>query len=169
DASRDLGPCSLQFLDEGKALVVSYVYDGIICWSTDNLGMLWRLSPAGKLTARLAISPDQKSLITHNLLNGFDRYRIDHLVHAQTYLILSEAGVTLPVCIIQDGKAMLLGSTLGKAHVIDVDDGRVLQTLSHPGTFLQAHAAGKSVIATGSSNHGLDTVIGIWSTRTGMH
>ena len=91
------------------------------------------VSDVDVLSARLAVSPDEKSVLTHNLVEGFDRYRIDHLVHAKTYSISSEEGVMLPVCIMRDGETMLLGSTLGTAHVVDIDDGRVLQTLKHPG------------------------------------
>lgn len=74
-----------------------------------------------------------------NLRNGFDRYRIDHRKLVRTYSIPVGENVSLPAFFIHNGDALLFGSACGAVTIVDKDDGSLVQTLDHAGSYYSPH------------------------------
>ncbi|EIW54258.1 WD40 repeat-like protein [Trametes versicolor FP-101664 SS1] len=164
--AREVSPCSAHFVDDDRALIVTFVYHGIVCWRISTLEVLWHFSPETRI-GRAAISPDQKSIVVCNLLDGFDRYRIDRAKKVQSYSVKHHINIALPVAFIHDGDALLFGSACGTATIVDKDDGSLIQSLTHTdGEIIQAIAyikiGARHIVATGSSEPGRENVIRIW-------
>ncbi|EIW54899.1 uncharacterized protein TRAVEDRAFT_131739 [Trametes versicolor FP-101664 SS1] len=174
EIDRELSPCSLHFIENGRALIGSYVYAGMICWDVETCTIKWRI-PAETRIGRSALSPDHRSIVVCNLVDGFDRYRIDHQRRVQQYSVRLGENIPLPVCFIHDGDALLFGSACGDVSIVDEDDASLIQVLHHPGLLVLGNPAyivvdgNVSYIATGTSERGKETKIRIWAKNPGAH
>ncbi|KAI0711253.1 hypothetical protein C8Q76DRAFT_623440 [Earliella scabrosa] len=131
---KEVYPCSLHFVDHGNAVIVSYVYHGILCWDMATSRLRWRID-VDHPVARAALSPDHDLLIAYDLLGGFACYRTDHLSLVRTYPVSRLQGVLLPSLFVHDGHAIAFGSAAGEVTIVNMEDGRSLQTLRHEGMY----------------------------------
>ncbi|KAI0689315.1 hypothetical protein C8T65DRAFT_588771 [Cerioporus squamosus] len=179
----ELRPCALQYADDGRAIIVSYVHHGIVCWDIEERKIRWRFSP-GTPIARTAISPDGNAVVAYNLSGGFDYYKFGQSGLAQRYHVSQERDVFLPVCFIHQGDALVVGCARGEVTIIDREDGSPLQVLRHSGMTCTYHMLALAdrkiqkadsyrlsyhLIATGSSERGKRTAVRLWITDTGTH
>ncbi|KAL1937216.1 hypothetical protein VTO73DRAFT_14443 [Trametes versicolor] len=69
-------PRSLHFSQQGRALVVAYLYHGIIGWDVATKTCLWSIPPDTRI-ARSALSADEKKMVICNLFDGFACYNLE--------------------------------------------------------------------------------------------
>lgn len=76
--------------------------------------------------------------IVHNLYDGFDAYKIkgSAVEHFRSYQFAApkERNVPLSCVFIEGGKYVALGTTAGKAMILDAEKGSTRQVLQHCGT-----------------------------------
>ncbi|OCH83985.1 hypothetical protein OBBRIDRAFT_697070, partial [Obba rivulosa] len=125
-------PRSAHFVEEGKHLVVCYLHHGIVCWDVQTKEQLWRICPGVRIGCS-SLSPDHKTIVISNLLNGFDLYDLQSRVLLQTYTVRMRENVILPVRFIHNGTALLFGSSCGMVTIVDRSTGCLIDVLSHGG------------------------------------
>ncbi|KAI0324435.1 hypothetical protein GY45DRAFT_1262848 [Cubamyces sp. BRFM 1775] len=169
----ELLPRSLHFTDEGKALIVSYLYHGIVCWNISAKTWQWRIQ-TGTRIARSALSPDGKAVAICNLMNGFVRYRVKTGEMLSQYPVEVVDNVSLPVLFIHEGRSLLCGSDRGEVTIFNAETGSLVQVLQHPGpctvsqcSIISIHqayqrAGGMDWVATGTSETGDRTNVILW-------
>ena len=84
-------------------------------------------------SGRSAISPDEQLVAVSNLHDGFDLYRTSDQTHIRTFFADTSINVSLPILFIDNGSALLMGSSCGKVKICDASTGVELQELSHGG------------------------------------
>ncbi|KAI0654585.1 quinon protein alcohol dehydrogenase-like superfamily [Cubamyces menziesii] len=163
----ELLPRSLHFAEEGKVVIVSYLYHGIVCWNVSSKTWQWRIQ-TGTRIARSALSPDEKAIAICNLMNGFAQYRVKTGEMLSQYPVEVVDNVPLPVLFIHEGRSLLCGSDRGEVTIFNAETGSLVQVLQHPDVVQQAYrrAAGVDWIATGTSEAGDRTSIILWKRRS---
>ncbi|KAI0710952.1 hypothetical protein C8Q76DRAFT_576643, partial [Earliella scabrosa] len=158
----EVSPCALHYVEQGRAIIVSYIYHGIICWDAAAASIRWKAElehPIG----RTALSSDGNYLIAYNLSNGFTCYRIDQFALECVYKVRPEPGVLLPSLFLDGSKALLFGQTEGNILIVNREDGSTMQTLCHSGEPASTMGdGGCDIIATGSSERGAHTLVRVW-------
>lgn len=75
--------------------------------------------------------------LVHNLYDGFDAYKIKGLTveHFRSYQVAApqERNVTLSCLFIDGGVTAILGTTIGRAMIVDVNKASTKQLLLHSG------------------------------------
>ncbi|KAJ3709993.1 hypothetical protein DFJ43DRAFT_1037754 [Lentinula guzmanii] len=121
--------------------------------------------------ATSAKSPDSKSVVAANLCQGLDWFKImpDKLKKMSSTYQPQQINIPLPVLFIDNGQAVIMGSTNGCALILEVKHGEKMQALKHGSdqTWVTSLAyiepIGRSrMIATGDGNRGQRTRIILW-------
>jgi len=80
------------------------------------------------------LHPDGTTIAVSNLFDGVDWYSTSPPRHAYSVKIPISDNLPTPLSYIDNGSAILVGGTSGKAHIIDCKSLNVLQVLDHNGT-----------------------------------
>jgi len=157
-----------------SALLVSYLNHGVVIWDTEALTTL-RVISFKTLVGNTALSPDQNLLAVSNVSTGFDIYSIS--LDTRTRNLRSESHITarkncLPVLFINNGRAILGGSSFGRPSVWHLDEKIPMQELiHHDGAVILSIAdfgndqKGYSIIATGTAGTSNETYIQLWQAK----
>jgi len=88
-------------------------------------------------SGRFCYNPRKNTFLVHNLYDGFDAYRIkgSTVEHFRSYQVTSprDRNVTLSCLFIDGGASVILGTTMGKAMIVDTDKASTKQLLPHCG------------------------------------
>ncbi|KAI0323557.1 WD40 repeat-like protein [Cubamyces sp. BRFM 1775] len=131
---------TVRFHDDGAALVVSYLAHGIICWDTSTCEKKWQIiMPSTKPNiGGSAISPDSRSIVVYNLVDGLDLYTLGAQRKTQPKMTYKfdappSSRHRLQVEYIHDGHGIVCGTTTGKICVWESVTGELSQHLPHEG------------------------------------
>ncbi|KAA1466545.1 hypothetical protein DENSPDRAFT_846952 [Dentipellis sp. KUC8613] len=114
---------------EGQ-LLVSYLWQGIICWDLKTKTNLWKIPQTACISS--ALSPDNCLIAIYKLSHHFEIYNLRTKLHMQTMRSPIEAShQQLPVVFAHNGLALVGGSVQGRVRVWDVTSGERLQVLVH--------------------------------------
>ncbi|KAI0689578.1 hypothetical protein C8T65DRAFT_544841, partial [Cerioporus squamosus] len=165
DAEKCLKPRSAQFVKSGNSLLVGYLEDGIYCWEFQMQTYVWHISTR---VGRLTLSPDESFFAVSNLYDGFDLYRTSDHSWVRAYRADTRLNLPLPVIFVEDGAKLFTGTSCGQVSLVDLQTGQEIQELCHNGRVSTSEQAsyqdnaGTSLLATGSSEQGIDTLVRIW-------
>ncbi|KAJ3521679.1 hypothetical protein NMY22_g12214 [Coprinellus aureogranulatus] len=163
---------SIHFIDEGRAVIVSFLEEGIRCYDIDTQTQRWILKPKRLRIGKSAVDRQGKLLACSNLYDGFDLYDISSR-KARRWLrtIHQEAAVNenviLPVEFVHEDSSLLLGSSCGTVVLCSVGIPPRITELDHGADMIIALAAfmlpGKrSYIATACGEEGPNTYVRLW-------
>ena len=85
-------------------------------------------------SASSAVSLDEKVVVVANLYDGLDWYSIPDRTFGRSVPFRINHNVPIPVLLIDNGKALLVGGTSGNATILDAHTAETIQTLEHDGT-----------------------------------
>ncbi|KAJ7828888.1 WD40-repeat-containing domain protein [Mycena leptocephala] len=123
---------SVHFHTEEKLLLVIYLYNGILAYDTEELGIRrWHIDTQG-LCGDSALSATSRLLVTTNLFDGIDWYDTVNKRHSSKTLqaISPAANVPLPV-IFLGTNIIAVGSATGKVSIFKAGNPEMLQVLDH--------------------------------------
>lgn len=88
-------------------------------------------------SGRFCYNPRKNTFLVHNLYDGFDAYKIkgSTIEHFRSYQVATQRdrNVTLSCLFIDRGASIILGTTMGKAMIVDTDKASTKQLLLHSG------------------------------------
>ncbi|KAH9911476.1 WD40-repeat-containing domain protein, partial [Epithele typhae] len=133
----------VSFHNEGKNLIVSYVFHGIVCWDISGQRRVWKISPAvaTPTIAGASLFAPLRLLAVYNATSGIDVYHIAYhgkQAPRKTYALdeRPQSKHHLPVLFINKGAQIFCGTTNGNVRVWDVASGNIFQDLHHDSTSL---------------------------------
>ncbi|KAF5324004.1 hypothetical protein D9611_008264 [Ephemerocybe angulata] len=112
---------SLQFIESGRKLVVTYLEAGVYCYRLKDKTKSWDLRP---------LSYRFQRIICSNAYDGFDIYNLRSGAHTTKLLQAApvDANVALPALFIHQDRDVLLGSARGPPSIFSTD-GKHIETL----------------------------------------
>ncbi|KAJ3964168.1 WD40-repeat-containing domain protein [Lentinula raphanica] len=164
---------SAHFLDEMGCVVVGYLHHGLWKYQTESGMSVLVWGPDEKIGST-ALSPDGTALVATNIRSGLDWFRVSantkwKKMSSSSEVQDSNSNIPLPVCFIDKGKHVVMGTSKGYAAILHTKHGKKLVSLDHGNekTWITAlayvHPPKKSqLIATGDGNCGADTRIKVW-------
>ncbi|EIW59758.1 WD40 repeat-like protein [Trametes versicolor FP-101664 SS1] len=170
---RRLRAMSLHFRAKGKELIVSYLFDGVICFDTTSHAVLWKIDPSPQTLniGSSALSPLGNNLALHNIFTGVnvyytgagdDRVLLKRYNHNKT----PQSRSRVQVAYAMNGQRLVCGTTTGDVCVWMVESGQIFQELMHDGEIsLPCYTISRGnhlYIAAGSARLGQDTYIRLW-------
>ncbi|KAI0351857.1 WD40 repeat-like protein [Trametes cingulata] len=169
---------ALNFHEEGKTLIVSYLAHGISCWDTVTREARWHIQMPSTTPniGGAAITPNHRYIAVYNLVDGLDLYTLGPHKKPKPRMSYKlnkppRSKHTLQVEFIHRGNAVVCGTTSGTVRVWETSTGEPCQDLDHPeNDIIQAIASTlqdkTSYIAVGSAARGQGTYIKIWRAKT---
>ncbi|KAH9893360.1 WD40-repeat-containing domain protein [Cubamyces lactineus] len=157
---------SVDFAENGEALLVTYLTHGIRRWDLSSRKFTWFIPPRTGRIGRSALSPDGRFIAASNLFDGVDLYSTHDQTLLKTYRIDIAINVPMPVSFITN-HALIVGTSSAKVCIFDMaitepiqvvpSEGRLIQAISycHPNPDI-------TLIAFGPSEMGLQTAVEIW-------
>ncbi|TDL15909.1 WD40 repeat-like protein [Rickenella mellea] len=132
---------SLHWLDHTEHLLASFVYHGIVMYDAVTSQIVQVLH----IPTMISLSPDNQTIVVHNLNGGFDSYELKTgklVKEYRPHVPESGSGAILPFpsLYVHSGSAILGGMPTG-ATCWDTADGFILTTLEHAAGTVQALAA----------------------------
>ncbi|KAJ3770508.1 WD40-repeat-containing domain protein [Lentinula raphanica] len=161
---------SAHFLDEKGWVVVGYLHHGLWKYRIEGGSSVLVWGPDEKIGST-ALSPDGTAFVATNIRSGLDWFKIStnskwKKMSSSLEVQDLTSNVPLPVCFIDKGKYVLMGTSKGYAAILHTKHGRKLMSLDHGNdrTWVTAlayvHPSKKSqLIATGDGNCGVDSKI----------
>ncbi|KAJ3778216.1 WD40-repeat-containing domain protein [Lentinula raphanica] len=173
------------FLDQEDQCLIGYLYNGFWkfnmetwestnCWGPDDsLELKDPRRYYGRIVAS-AKSPDSKSIVITDACLGLQWFKItsERLKYMSTTYHPQDlsSNIPLPVLFINQGRAVIVGSTKGCVSILETKRAERVQTLKHGNdqTWVTALAYVEStsrsrMIATGDGNRGQHTRIIVWT------
>ncbi|KAJ3969875.1 WD40-repeat-containing domain protein [Lentinula raphanica] len=170
------------FLDDGDQCLIGYLYNGFCLekWESTNVWGPDDSLDAGDprryygRIASSAKSPDSKSIVATDVCLGLQWFKVTSerlksmsiTYHPQELA----SNIPLPVLFINQGEAVIVGSTKGCALILETKRAERIQALKHGNdrTWITALAYSEStgrcrMIATGDGNRGKQTRIIVWA------
>ncbi|KAJ3720470.1 hypothetical protein C8R42DRAFT_642906 [Lentinula raphanica] len=166
---------SAHFLDEKGLIVVGYLHHGLWKYQTESGTSTLVWGPDEKIGST-ALSPDGTALVATNIRSGLDWFRVTtnakwKKISSSPEIQDSNSNIPLPVCFIDKGKHVIMGTSKGYAAIFHTKHGKKIVSLDHghDKTWVTAlafcHPPNKlQLIATGDGNCGVDTRIKVWIT-----
>ncbi|KAJ3545882.1 hypothetical protein NM688_g5573 [Phlebia brevispora] len=167
DAEHDASPRSLQFLENGTYLAVTYEAGGIFCLHIQRRAIVWSIHPRSNV-GRARVSADRTLVVVSNLYNGVDCYDTKTGLLIHTYELSLPQNLAIPVEFIHGSHDVACGSTCGLVTIWDAKGSVLRDSLYHESGELILSLAcverrGKHYIACGPSEAGDATKIKVWA------
>ncbi|KIK12932.1 hypothetical protein PISMIDRAFT_119949 [Pisolithus microcarpus 441] len=140
---------ALAFRERGTELVVAYLNHGMVCWDIGSLKQCWQINPIHShqivsvfedcASGHATLSSDKKCIALTNLGDGVDIYSLGqshpdmHLKHPP---LSEEKNIPVQVSWLQDGAAVVSGSSDRDVHIWEIPSGEPIQLLEHEGTLM---------------------------------
>ncbi|KAF5340743.1 hypothetical protein D9611_007376 [Ephemerocybe angulata] len=135
----------LHFCSYDSALIVSFLKQGIMCWSVETCQQIWAIHPphAGALIGSSQLSPLGDMIATTNLSNGIDVYSTGTRSWMKSMPLDLDPARNKPlgIAFVKEGAGLLCGAHHGEVQIWDVKNGPVTQTLVHDDTLISVLAA----------------------------
>ncbi|KAF5335840.1 hypothetical protein D9611_009734 [Ephemerocybe angulata] len=151
----------VHFSRGGQEVLVTFLEDGIHCYSVKSRKECWTIQPRSYRIGRSAVDRAGQTMVCSNLYDGFDIYDIGTCKHLRTIheYVDSDNNVPLPVLFIHNDAHVLCGTANGRVTVAATreDDSLAQFMINHHSDVIQsvAYVGGSgspAYIATGSAN-----------------
>ncbi|KAJ3710724.1 hypothetical protein C8R42DRAFT_648620 [Lentinula raphanica] len=164
---------SAHFLDEKGFIVVGYLHHGLWKYQIEGGTSVLVWGPDEKIGST-ALSPDGTAFVATNIRSGLDWFKIStnskwKKMSCSLEVQDSTSNIPLPICFIDKGKYVIMGTSKGYAAILHTKHGKRIMSLDHGSdrTWVTAlayiHPSKKSqLIATGDGNCGTNTRIKVW-------
>ncbi|KAJ3967001.1 WD40-repeat-containing domain protein [Lentinula raphanica] len=164
---------SAHFLDEKGFIVVAYLHHGLWKYQIEGGTSVLVWGPDEKIGST-ALSPDGTAFVATNIRSGLDWFKIStnskwKKMSCSLEVQDSTSNIPLPICFIDKGKYVIMGTSKGYAAILHTKHGKRIMSLDHGSdrTWVTAlayiHPSKKSqLIATGDGNCGTNTRIKVW-------
>ncbi|KAI9059349.1 hypothetical protein FKP32DRAFT_1679792 [Trametes sanguinea] len=151
-AETSVGPRAVHFMNNGNALLATFLTHGIRCWDFSAGSFTWCITPRTGRIGRSALSDSERVVAVSNLCDGVDLYSTVDQTFLRTIATEIRINVPMPVVFADDDtlayRAIRAGSDVVQAIAI----------LSR---------RGEKVLAFGLSEAGPRTTVAVW--KTGMN
>ncbi|TDL16316.1 WD40 repeat-like protein [Rickenella mellea] len=139
-------PCrvaSIHWMDNSERLVATFIDHGIIVYDASTSQII-QVVHVPTMIGSGSLSPDNQSVVVHNLANGFDSYELQTGKLLKEYRHQScEYGLErlpCPSLHVHQGSTILGGTPSGLSCLWDAGDGSLITTLEHSSGTVQAMA-----------------------------
>ncbi|KAK0505147.1 WD40-repeat-containing domain protein [Armillaria luteobubalina] len=158
-------PTGIHIPHQNNRVLVMFLDHSIVCYSLERGDVLWSI-PLERRIGWSAVSTDGMVMVMTNLFDGIDVYSLASNTLQHTANIPDDIldNVVIPICLINQDKAIFVGGSDGTASIVDLDMGKILCTLhhSHINDLAYTELDGTKYLVTGDSEKGDQCCIKIW-------
>ncbi|KAJ3720338.1 hypothetical protein C8R42DRAFT_642798 [Lentinula raphanica] len=131
---------SAHFLDENGWVVVAYLHHGLWKYQIESGTSVLVWGPDEKIptfdSGSTALSPDGTALVATNIRSGLDWFKTStstkwRKMSCSLEVSESHSNIPLPVCFIDKGKYVIMGTSKGYAAIFHTKHGKKLISLDH--------------------------------------